>query len=1111
MAAADSAMQGFADIVVDAAEWIARLLGDDVAREAFLREIGATPQPASVEEGDVIDATSASVSAAKSYVDLPSDQADAAATEAAVVSIIQLVDVIAGVVETVTADLPPGRTAAEVVGLLIELAAVERLRARHPTVFAVARALSIVSEPLQPFDFAAIDFAALWEAVTNPIDAIKSISAEDLARFMHLLIAGIAALAVKYEDPDGGDRVIDFVFGWDPDPTLSPRPLSEDIASRTLSLSYGSESRATVSLVVVPDGDGGPGMIIGAGGQVSIDPFEDGPQIDITAGVGGWIFVPLSLDLGAEAGGPEAIEIALTGPARGEPILVPASKPFHVVIGRMSYGIAFQSDGMRLRFAFEESELVFSTEEADAFVGAALRQPVWRMPFDVAIGYDSTSGFFFEGGTGLQTALPVNRTVIGVRVDTIYLALRTQRGSGAASLELSAAMGLDFGRFQASVDRIGVDLTFDGGFSAGALDVGFKRPAGIGFTLAFSGARGGGYLSFDVGRGEYSGSIDVDFCSVSLKAMVVLTTKGITAWPKWALLVVFSFERRKQHLGGGYFLRAVGGIVGMHHSVSIDKLRAGLQTKALDDVLFPDNPVADAPRIVNTLRTVFPVTSGTVVAGPVIQVDYGTPVLAKYRVGLVAQWTGELLPDRLVVLGQAKIALPTEHLPIVKLNADFVGVIDFSDSGVKLAVDARLFDSKVAEFTVQGSWSARLVIGTNPDFIVTAGGFHPEYPVRDEWGFPKLDRLKIGMKKGIARMTLAGYMAVTSNTLQAGAHVDLVAKKYGFSAEAGLSFDAMIIIDPFHFTATVKARAAIKRGSRTIAGVSLEATLSGPGRWHAKGRAKIKLLFFSRTICFDESWGSGDGPPLPLVDVLGELLAALNDPENWAGALPAGGRSGATLREVVVDGILAHPLADLVVSQRSVPLGLQLERFGNARITGPSKFEIDAASIDGDAAPRTDVDALFALGNFRDLSDDDRLKRPSFEPMTAGVRIGAPGVTAGPEVVRVVDYETKELFQGATFDHGRYRPDFDQVKMTAELGAVARNGGSATGGPLFAGTFADAKVQVVERGFVLVDAATLRPLDDAAPVAQHRAEAALAALAVDDGSIRVVESHEVVT
>jgi hypothetical protein len=97
-----------------------------------------------------------------------------------------------------------------------------------------------------------------------------------------------------------------------------------------------------------------------------------------------------------------------------------------------------------------------------------------------------------------------------------------------------------------------------------------------------------------------------------------------------------------------------------------------------------------------------------------------------------------------------------------------------------------------------------------------------------------------------------------------------------------------------------------------------------------------------------------------------------------------------------VDGILVHPLGTLTVRQSVVPLGLtrDLDRIGDGVPVGARRFAITQVAIGGVPQSVTSVQELFAPGQFFDMSDDDRLAAPSFEPMDAGVSFGDGGYTS---------------------------------------------------------------------------------------------------------------------
>lgn len=104
--------------------------------------------------------------------------------------------------------------------------------------------------------------------------------------------------------------------------------------------------------------------------------------------------------------------------------------------------------------------------------------------------------------------------------------------------------------------------------------------------------------------------------------------------------------------------------------------------------------------------------------------------------------------------------------------------------------------------------------------------------------------------------------------------------------------------------------------------------------------------------------------------------------------------------------VLAHPSALPEVHERIVPLGLVITRFGEATPAGASRFDITYWRLAGSAPPRAAIDDDFAPAQFFDLSEEEKLARPSFERHTAGVQMTAVLVTSGPAATRKILYET---------------------------------------------------------------------------------------------------------
>ena len=96
-------------------------------------------------------------------------------------------------------------------------------------------------------------------------------------------------------------------------------------------------------------------------------------------------------------------------------------------------------------------------------------------------------------------------------------------------------------------------------------------------------------------------------------------------------------------------------------------------------------------------------------------------------------------PIRLVILGRLSMVLPDKDAPVLSLNLDILGIIDFDRGEVSL--DARLFDSRLVAFALTGDMAMRVGWGAQPHFELAAGGFHPRF--QPPAGFPALERLAL--------------------------------------------------------------------------------------------------------------------------------------------------------------------------------------------------------------------------------------------------------------------------------------------------------------------------------------------------------------------------------
>lgn len=783
-------------------------------------------------------------------------------------------------------------------------------------------------------------------------------------------------------------------------------------------------------------------------------------------------------------------------------------------------------------------KVVILLEDADPFVSQAVERSSLEFSFSPEVLWSSKTGLTFNGNTDLEVNIPAHIDLGPVTLTGASIAvIEGPPANGVASSALRVGVGIQgaFGPVAFVVEKLGftlsvarhtrrditaaapgADLPVLGGLD---VDLSFAPPRGIGLSVDTEIIKGGGYLYFDPDRDEYAGALELTIkARVTVQAIAILTT-DVPGPAGYALFISLS-ARFSISITSGFFWTGVGGMLGHNHGVAIEHLQQGLRTRALDDVLFPDDLVANAPRILATLRTVFPLQPGSDLLGLVLELTWGAARLVKLRLGLLIQYADN--GNRITLLGQFKITAPDEKTAIARINVDFIGDAFWDDNGHRIAFDAQLYDSQLDEFSLTGSASARSVQRVSEggdeqsDWLVSIGGFHPRYEVSrlitETAPVPRQDRVGFEAKKGIARMSFEAYLAFSANSIQFGARVDLVAKRSGFSAEAALGLDVIFITEPcFQFVADIEARAAIKRGSTTLMSVDLRLGLSGPRPWHARGKVEFSIFFVSFSIGFDEEWGDPCLEELPLVELEQILAAELAADYNWGGLLSLNGHEVASFRDRSEQETgVSHPLGSLEFRQRRLPLALELEKVGRGLPAAARRLDITAARIVGPDAARDatlhPVHDEFAPGQFFDLTEEEKLTRPSFERFASGAVVTpSGGVTAPAGVSRRVEYETIELFPEGRRRLGPYIMEFLALVRAVRFANVA-SGPSSTDGPV-----RPLPSGVTVRGselYVVASIDRLERADAGEPVSYEAARQRARPLGAN---VQVVELHEALT
>ncbi len=610
----------------------------------------------------------------------------------------------------------------------------------------------------------------------------------------------------------------------------------------------------------------------------------------------------------------------------------------------------------------------------------------------------------------------------------------------------------------------------------------------------------------------YAGAFVLSSMGMAVSAVGLLDNQGGT----YSLAAVISAEFSPFQLGLGFTLDGVGGLIGIHRRIDTDALRAALRSPAgMADIFFAADPIAQAARLTTDLATYFPAAEGRYVFGPAVKFGWGTPTMVRGELAVLLELPA---PARVVVLGTVSAKLPSVDHAIIDLALDVVGEVDFAQK--RVAIDASLRgDSSIAGFPITGDMAFRMSWGSPPSFLLSIGGFHSEFPVPP--GFPELRRIQIPLGSGDnPRLDAQGFLALTSNTAQIGASIDLYAAAGPLNIKGNLGFETLLTFSPFHLEVDVWAGVALRRGESTLASIHFDGHLSGPNPWRVDGKACLSCWLFDLCVPIHFAFGPDQAVVLPTYEIWPALQEALATPEAWANVTPVGLATAVTappLGEAAVTRV--DPCATLTVTQKVVPLDRQITAFAQGRPEGTDRFEVTRVTLGATTVPASQIAPVkewFAPAQFEEMSEPDKLSRPGFEQMVGGVSVGAKTIRAGAPLVRTLDYDTVVVVNGQPQQEApRYRPTrLEQLEGTRSS-STARPPLRATGPAAFAPPAGTApRLQLVNETFVIASTYDLTARwDVSAAGTRGQAELALRAYLAahpgDAGTLQVVPAFEV--
>ncbi|HKQ04854.1 MAG TPA: DUF6603 domain-containing protein [Blastocatellia bacterium] len=836
-------------------------------------------------------------------------------------------------------------------------------------------------------------------------------------------------------------------------------------------------------------------------------PVGGGWQLDIA--LGGTTFPAFAIGPGGfellEAGSVTSIKGHIgaekSGQVEGAPAWqVGSDTGTRLQISSLSLGVDMSLEGADADIGFlikiGQSALVIAPGDGDGFLQKVLPKDGFKIDFNLAFGWSKSHGVYFDGGAGFEVTLPVHRTLFDIiEIETVSIALAISKEGLRPAV--ATTINVHIGPVAATVERMGLsaNLAFkEGNLGPVDLSVGFKPPNGLGIVINAGPVTGGGFISFDFENQRYAGVLQLKLYSIGITAIGLLDTKLPGGQSGFSFLIIIAVEFTPIQLGFGFTLNGVGGLAGINRTIVTQVLRDGLRQKALDSILFPPEPVKRATQLISDLRRVFPPAENRYVFGPMLKIGWATFLEAS--LGVILEVPS---PVRIIILGQLDVLMPERHAPIVELHLDVLGIIDF---GEKLfSLDASLYDSRVALFNISGDMALRLSWGDNPSFALSVGGFNPHF--QPPPAFPTLRRLCISLGyEDNPRLALEAYFAVTSNSFQFGAALSLYAALGPLEIKGFMGFDALFIFEPFSFIIDFQASLELSIWGFKLLGIYVTATLSGPTPYHIIGEAKVSILFFEVSAHIDFTFGDEKHESVPGADPWPLLEAAVEDQRNWSASLPPASVAAVTLAapEGNQAPVLVDPMGGITLRQKVVPFNQRLTKFGEAAPKVHDLFQLEEVKLGSSSLRLPDpelnlVSDHFAPGQFREMTDAEKISSPSFVDLPSGFTLASDALTVGGGMETRVEYTTKliDTKNKTSVDAGTHPVSGATLLQMARRGAQGSELAMA-GLSKYAPSPADPKlVALAEEQFVVAQKADLKMRADIThPVSKGLAQLALA-------------------
>jgi hypothetical protein len=761
------------------------------------------------------------------------------------------------------------------------------------------------------------------------------------------------------------------------------------------------------------------------------------------------------LDPAVASDGELALSLAKQ-PAAADALLLGEPQGTHFAVTSIELGVRFRPgdaskplfdlfvrlDGVR--FALKPDFLKFLSFGLDL-------PALLRFDSDVGLNYVQGKGLSAQGGEGGPPALgvnfaaPVNLTIgstaAGLRVDQVLTRLEVALG-GEGDLRFRAQFRYSangrFGPLGVTLDGAGVWI---GRWTDGV--GGLLPPQGIGLSLSAGPVSGGGFLKV-ISDSEFGGALQLKILGIGAFAYGLYKTLPNGA-PSFVALIGIRLPLPGIQVGFGFAISGFGGLIGINRRADTDLLRERLAGGSAGDVLFNDDPMRNAPRLLGEMQRFFPDEAGIFLIGPTMQINW--LYILKLDVGLFIELPG---PRQIFIAGSARLVIGSEEFALIYLRMDFIGGIDLTKSLIYF--DAALVNSHVLGiFRITGGIALRIGFGSSGYFLFSVGGFHPDFhPGGLE--LPRVARVGVSASVGPVWLKMEMYLALTSNTFQLGTSTEAGIDLGPIAAHGWFRFDALIQFKPFAFVARIDAGFDVEVAGVSLCGVRLEGLLSGPGPLVLGAKATVKLLFIR--VSASVTLTLSDNPPdavTPISNLPALLQPELDKPDN----LRFEGEDRSVVFAPAAGGIkLFAPVGAFIWEQKRVPLNLDIQKAEGVELGGWHRLTVEVRSDDPEVVKAwggVRENDQFSVGTYLILSDGDALNLSRFEEQQSGLRIDAGAVPSEglaeskvptPKLIKIPGrrpliamlglYGIKDMFTMLGERDGSARPEAGGARVTVK-------------------------------------------------------------------------------